>query len=111
MSRPTCVLHIWDLPGEPRPRFSSYPVVGSTIRTLSNATGMTQMGVHLRSVEPGMAGTMRHFHTVEEEWVYIVRGRGTVRIGPHRLPVRAGSFVGFPPGPRPHHFLAEGDET
>ena len=24
--------------------------------------------------------------------------------------VRQGSFVGFPPGPRPHHFLAEGTE-
>ena len=110
MNRPSCVVHTWDLPGEPRPRFSSYPGVGSTIRTLSNPTGMTRMGVHLRSVEPGMAGTMRHFHTVEEEWVYILGGRGTVRIGPHRLPVRAGSFVGFPPGPRPHHFLAEGNE-
>jgi uncharacterized cupin superfamily protein len=33
-----------------------------------------------------------------------------VRIGPHRIAIRAGSFVGFPPGPRPHHFVAQGDE-
>jgi len=69
------------------------------------------MGVHVRAVEPGFAGTNRHFHTVEEEWAYVLAGHGTVRIGPLRIAVRPGSFVGFPPGPRPHHFLAEGTET
>jgi len=33
-----------------------------------------------------------------------------VRIEPLELPVRPGNFVAFPPGPRPHHFIAEGDE-
>src|SRR5262249_2670021 len=59
----------------------------------------------------GGGGTNRHFHVVEEEWVYVVAGSGIVRIGPLRLPVKPGTFVGFPPGPRPHHFLAEGDST
>ena len=68
------------------------------------------MGVNVRSVEPGMASTNRHFHTVEEEWVYVLGGHGVVRIGPLRLAIRAGSFVGFPPGPRPHHFIAAGQE-
>ena len=68
------------------------------------------MGVNLRTIQPGMAGSNRHFHTVEEEWVYVLSGSGAVRIGLQRLPVRSGSFVGFPPGPRPHHFLAEGNE-
>jgi uncharacterized cupin superfamily protein len=68
------------------------------------------MGVNLREIEPGFFGTNRHWHTREEEWVYVLAGSGEVRIGPLRLPVRAGSFVGFPPGPRPHHFLAQGNE-
>jgi uncharacterized cupin superfamily protein len=110
MAPPVCLVHVWDLPGEPRPRWTPFPGVGSEVRQVSNPTGLTHMGVNLRSVQPGMAGTNRHFHTVEEEWVYVLAGGGTVRIGPHRLAVRAGSFVGFPPGPRPHHFLAEGDQ-
>jgi uncharacterized cupin superfamily protein len=69
------------------------------------------MGVHVRCVDPGFAGTNRHFHTVEEEWAYVLAGRATVRIGPLRIAVRPGHFIGFPPGPRPHHFLAEGTET
>jgi len=68
------------------------------------------LGVHVRTVEPGFAGTNRHCHTVEEEWTYVLAGRGTVRIGPLRISVLAGQFVGFPPGYRPHHFIAEGNE-
>jgi len=110
MTRPACVVQVWDLPGEQRPRFAPLPGLGAVVRHVSDPTGLTHMGVHLRAIAPGKAGTPRHFHLVEEEWAYVVAGRGAVRIGPHRLPVRAGTFVGFPPGPRPHHFLAEGDE-
>jgi quercetin 2,3-dioxygenase len=71
---------------------------------------MRQMGVHVRSVAPGFAGTNRHFHTVEEEWAYVLSGRGKLRIGPLTLPVGPGQFAGFPPGPSPHHFVNDGDE-
>lgn len=110
MARPTCVVHAWDLPGEQRPRYTPRPGIGAVVRRLGDAVALTHMGAHLRTIEPGMAGTNRHFHTVEEEWVYVLSGHGTVRIGPHRIAVRSGSFVGFPPGPRPHHFLAEGTD-
>ena len=110
MGRPACVVHVWDVPGEQRPRWTPAPGVGSVVRRLGDAVGLTHMGVNLRAVEPGMAGSNRHFHMVEEEWVYVVSGRGTLRVGPHHIPVRGGSFAGFPPGPRPHRFLAAGDE-
>jgi uncharacterized cupin superfamily protein len=110
MSRPACVVAVADVSAEQRPRFTSPgPGIGAMVRRLGDATGLTRMGVALREVQPGFAGTNRHFHLVEEEWTYVVSGRGTVRIGPHRLAVTAGDFVGFPPGPRPHHFIAEGD--
>jgi len=107
MTRPPCVVNIWDLPGEKRPRFTSTPGVAAVVRTVSDAVGLTQMGATIRVVEPGFAGTNRHFHSYEEEWAYVLAGHGTVRIGPLRIPVSRGHFVGFPPGPRPHHFLAE----
>ncbi|HUI26364.1 MAG TPA: hypothetical protein VL403_09805 [Candidatus Kryptonia bacterium] len=73
--------------------------VGSIARALGEVTGLSHMGVALRTVEPGWAGTNRHFHSVEEERTYVLARVGTVRIGPHRLAVRAGSFVGFLAGP------------
>jgi uncharacterized cupin superfamily protein len=110
MTRPPYVINLADLPGEKRPRFTSAPGIAAVVRSVGDATGLTHMGVHVRSVEPGFAGTHRHFHTVEEEWSFVLSGRGMLRIGPLRLAVRAGHFAAFPPGPRPHHFLAEGDE-
>jgi uncharacterized cupin superfamily protein len=104
------VINIAAIAGEPRPRYSAPPGVAALVRSPGDKTGLTHMGVHVRTIEPGFAGTNRHFHTVEEEWAYVLAGIGTVRIGPLRIAVRPGSFVGFPPGPRPHHFLAEGTE-
>jgi quercetin 2,3-dioxygenase len=109
MGRPACVANVRDLPGEKRPRYTATPGVAAIVHTLSAATGLTQMGVSVRSVQPGYAGTNRHFHSIEEEWSYVLSGRGTLRIGPLRVAVRAGHFAAFPPGPRPHHFVAEGD--
>ena len=110
MIRPSCVVDIRELPEERRPRYSTTRGVAALVRQPSAATGLTQMGVHVRAIEPGFAGTNRHFHSVEEEWAYVLRGYGSVRIGPLSVPVRPGHFVGFPNGPRPHHFIAEGDE-
>ena len=68
------------------------------------------MGVQVRTVAPAFAGTNRHFHTVEEEWTYVLSGRGRLRIGPLEFVVGLGHFAGYPPGPRPHHFVNDGDE-
>jgi len=110
MPRPACVINIADLPLEKRPRFTSTPGVAALLQTPSASTSLTHMGVNVRTIAPGLAGTNRHFHSAEEEWSYVLSGHGVVRLGPHTLPVRAGHFIGFPPGHRPHHFLCEGAE-
>lgn len=83
--------------------------MASEVWELGKRAGLAQMGVSIRSTLPGSKSSHRHFHTVEEEWVFVLSGSGFVRIGPLRLPVEEGSFVGFPPGPRPHHFEATGN--
>jgi uncharacterized cupin superfamily protein len=109
MDRPGCV-RVFDLPEEQRPRFlKNAGNVRARVRSVGDTAGLTRMGVWLRTVQPGDAGTARHFHDVEEEWAFVLAGTGVARIGPHRVDVRAGSFVGFPPGPAPHHFIATGD--
>jgi quercetin 2,3-dioxygenase len=108
-ARPACAVRVAELPGEARPRLTpGGGAVRSWVRAVGNAAGLTRMGVWHRTVPPGFAGTHRHFHELEEEWTYVLAGEGVVRVGPHRLPVRAGSFAAFPPGPRPHHFVNTG---
>jgi uncharacterized cupin superfamily protein len=93
-----------------RPRRLPAEGVTARVRGLGDATGLSRMGVWLRAIPPGRAGTHRHWHRVEEEWAFVLSGTGVVRIGPLRIDVRPGHFVGFPPGPHPHHFVASGDE-
>jgi uncharacterized cupin superfamily protein len=109
MSRPACVINIRDIPGEKRPRITSTPGVGATVRSPGLLTGLTRMGVHVRAVAPGFAGTNRHFHTAEEEWTYVLTGRGRLRIGPLEFSVGPGHFAGYPTGPRPHHLVNDGE--
>lgn len=108
VTRPACVLQLAEVPAEKRPRFTDTPGVRAFVQSLGVTTGLRNMGVHVRRVPPGMAGTNRHFHTIEEEWAYVLRGRGKLRIGPLELEVGPGHFAGFPPGPRPHHFVNDG---
>ena len=99
------------VPAEKRPRFTDGGGrVGAMVRPIGNAAGLSRIGVWRREIEPGMAGTHRHFHEVEDEWAIVLSGRGSVRVGPHRVAVEPGFFAGFPPGPRPHHFVADRGE-
>ena len=71
-------------------------------RGLSDAVGMKQLGVHLVRLEPGRESTEYHTHSHDEEWVYILSGRGTTEIGGRKVEVKAGDFMGFVAGSLPH---------
>jgi uncharacterized cupin superfamily protein len=71
-------------------------------RSLSDAVGMTQIGVHLVRVEPGKETTQFHFHHQEEEFLYILSGRGVAEIGDGQIEVGAGDFLGFTAPSLPH---------
>jgi len=79
-------------------------------RSLSDACGMRQMGVHLVRVEPGRDSTEYHTHSHDEEWIYILSGRGAAEIGGEKVPVKAGDFMGFVAGSLPHIMTNDGGE-
>ena len=80
-------------------------------RSLSDACGMTQLGVHLVRVEPGRESTEYHTHSHDEEWVYILSGRATAEIGDRKVEVKTGDFMGFVAGSAPHTMRNETDES
>lgn len=69
---------------------------------LSDALGMTHLGVHLVRIEPGQESTQFHFHHQEEEFIYILSGRGIAEIGETEFIVAAGDFMGFTVPSAPH---------
>ena len=69
---------------------------------LSDSLGMQNLGVHLVRVESGKETTEFHFHEYEEEFIYIISGRGIAEIGDREIEVSAGDFMGFTAPSLPH---------
>jgi uncharacterized cupin superfamily protein len=49
-------------------------------KSLGDACGLKQIGVHLVRLEPGRESTEYHSHAHDEEWIYILSGRGMAEI-------------------------------
>lgn len=71
-------------------------------KTLSELTGLERTGLHLCRV-PGKEAFVYHRHHREEEWVYILSGRGIAEIGDEEFSVGPGDFLGYPAGRVGHH--------
>ncbi len=71
-------------------------------RSLGDAAGLQTLGVHLVRLKGGDVSTEYHFHHQDEEWVYILSGRGIAEIGNKKYPIGAGDFMGFAAPSAPH---------
>lgn len=71
-------------------------------KSLGDLVGMSQMGIHLVRIEPGRETTEFHTHFCDEEFVYILAGRGLAEIGDERVEVGPGDFMGFTARSLPH---------
>jgi uncharacterized cupin superfamily protein len=80
-------------------------------RRLGDAFGLTQFGVNLVTLAPGGRSALRHFHTHEDELVYVLAGALVLVTDAGEQTVTAGMVVGFPAGRADaHHFLNRGAE-
>lgn len=80
-------------------------------RALGNAAGLTQFGVNLLTLEPGVWSSQRHWHTHEDEFVWVVEGEVVMITDAGRETMRAGDCAGFPAGTQDgHHFINESDK-
>lgn len=70
---------------------------------LSRLIGLQRAGVSLVRVPPGKESFIYHLHHREEEWVYIISGRGKADIDGCEYEVGAGDFMGFPTPSVAHH--------
>jgi uncharacterized cupin superfamily protein len=79
-------------------------------RRLGDAFGLTQYGVNLVTLGPGAQSALRHWHTREDELVYIVAGELVLTTDAGEQVVRSGDVVGFPGGQNDgHHFVNRSD--
>ena len=75
-------------------------------RVLGDPTGITRYGVNLVRLPPGNASAQRHWHTLEEEFVYILEGEVELVTDAGAQTLKAGMAAGFPAGqPDGHHLV------
>lgn len=65
------------------------------MRFLSEEAGMEQMGVHIGRIPPGRESFAYHTHHYEEEFLFILSGRGVADVGGEEIEVGPGDFLGF----------------
>jgi len=78
---------------------------GVTARRLSGPAGAKAIGFNWMELKPGMTSFPYHWHAGIEEGLYVLAGTGELRIGPDKVPVRAGDYAAFPAGPENAHTL------
>src|SRR3954471_23841363 len=71
-------------------------------KSLGDAVGMSDLGIHLVRIAPGEQSTEYHTHYCDEEFVYILSGCGIAEIGKRKIKIGPGDFMGFAKKSLPH---------
>jgi uncharacterized cupin superfamily protein len=79
-------------------------------KPLGDAAGLSQFGVNLLTLPPGAWSSQRHWHTEEDEFVYILEGEVALVTDAGAELLRAGDAAGFKAGePNGHHLQNRSD--
>ncbi len=95
----------------PREKASNYPepfasqMRGRIKRVLGDRFGLTNFGVNLTTLLPGAVSALRHSHSRQDEFVYVLQGTPTLHTDEGRRTIRPGMCVGFRAGSGNAHRL------
>jgi uncharacterized cupin superfamily protein len=94
-----------------RSKPSNYPepfasrMKGRDKRPLGDLFGLTNFGVNLTRLAPGAMSALRHAHTKQDEFVYILEGHPTLVTNSGEMPLEPGMCAGFKAGSGDAHHL------
>ena len=80
-------------------------------KRLGDAAGLSQFGVNLLRLPPGAWSSQRHWHTGEDEFVYILSGEIVLVTDGGEETLRAGDAAGFKAGDKNGHCLQNRSNT
>ena len=84
----------------------------SRVRTrLGDAAGLTDFGVNLLRLPPGTWSSQRHWHTAEDEFVYVLEGEVVLVTDAGEETLRPGDCAGFKAGVEDGHHLQNRSQT
>jgi uncharacterized cupin superfamily protein len=95
----------------PRAKQSGYPepyrswVAGREKRALGDVFALTNFGVNLTRLAPNAMSAARHAHTLQDEFIYVLRGRPTLVTDAGETELAPGHCAGFKAGTGDAHHL------
>ena len=95
----------------PRNRPSLYPepfasrMRGRTKRALGELFGLRNFGVNLTRLEPGAVSALRHAHSRQDEFIYVLEGQPALHTDEGLTRLAPGMCAGFPAGSGNAHCL------
>jgi len=78
---------------------------GRDKKALGNAFGLTNFGVNLTRLAPGAVSALRHAHSRQDEFVYILQGHPTLHTDDGAIALAPGMCAGFKAGTGNAHRL------
>ncbi len=95
-------VHAADIPIRTTPSLYPAPfssrVVGREKRSLGDFFGLTNYGINLTRLKPNAISALRHAHSKQDEFMYILQGMPTLQTDDGRFQLSPGMCVGFPAG-------------
>jgi uncharacterized cupin superfamily protein len=91
--------------GSRYPKPYNEPCLGRSSLRLSDAAGLTQFGVNLLTLKPGVWSSQRHWHSHEDEFVYVLSGEVVLQMDAGETVLRTGDSAGFKAGNPDGHCL------
>ncbi len=94
-----------------RTKPSSYPqpfasqMEGRQKRALGDVFGLTNFGVNLTRLAPGAVSALRHAHTKQDEFIYVLEGHPTLHTDEGLIQLAPGMCAGFKAGTGNGHRL------
>jgi len=91
--------------GSTYPKQFQQQLAGRNKRVLGDPLGLSHFGVNLVELGPGAWSAQRHWHSREDEFVYVVSGELTLITDAGRQVLGPGMVAGFPAGAADGHHL------
>jgi uncharacterized cupin superfamily protein len=101
----------------PRAKISNYPepfasrMKGREKRPLGDLFGLANFGVNLTRLQPSAVSALRHAHSRQDEFIYILEGHPTLVTDEGETQLAPGMCAGFKAGSgNGHHLVNKSDE-
>ncbi|EDX84391.1 Cupin domain protein [Synechococcus sp. PCC 7335] len=80
-------------------------VEGRSRQRVGNAAGLTNFGVNITTLTPGSQSALRHWHSAQDEFVYVTHGELVLVTDAGEQVIKAGEMAGFAAGVANGHHL------